>query len=371
MAARDETGRGASERMASLDLLRLFSAVAVAGYHYLFRGSAGTPAYLDHGVSTAAPVAIFGYLGLNLFFMISGFVIAWSAEGRSFTGFVIARFSRLYPGFLACMTITFVVLLLAGDPRLPAGAGQYGANLAMLAPAFGQPFMDGVYWTIILEMVFYFWVSLAILSGLFSSRRLLLVAAWLVIAMINERWLQSGAVRLALITEYAPFFAGGILAYHLVAHRRGGDVLMLMAAAFLMALSHMAGMQAWMLEHYGTALTSRELVLAGIALHLVFWATVMARRFVSPTPLVLMLGGLTYPLYLLHQNIGYVTINALAPSIGEAGALSAASVMVLLLSWSVWRFIEAPGRRWLAGRLHAMASYAWRFLPAGRTTAAS
>lgn len=332
-------------RIGSLDLLRLVSALAVVAFHYLFRGAQGSTPYLHAGYPGAEAMAIWGYLGLNLFFLISGFVIAWSAEGRDFKAFAIARFSRLYPGFIACMSVTFVVLALAGDPAFPVTLMQYAANLAMVAPAFGQPFMDGVYWTIILELVFYGWVSVAILTGLFSRARLFLVALWLAVSMANEYWLGSGALRMLLITEYAPFFAGGILAHHIISRGRTAEALLLAAVAFLTALTHMKGMQGWMLAHYGVALSDRQLVAGGIALHVAFWFAIAARGRIPSTPLVIMLGGLTYPLYLLHQNIGYVAIDRLAPHVGHALAPAAALGLVATLSWAVWRHVETPGRR--------------------------
>ncbi|MFP1632631.1 acyltransferase family protein [Zhengella sp. ZM62] len=360
MASQGERHAEITERVGSLDLLRLVSALAVVAFHYLFRGAHGGAPLLDAAYPAAGAVAIFGYLGLNLFFLISGFVIAWSAEGRSFTGFAIARFSRLYPGFVACMSITFLVLAFADDPRLPASAAQYAANLAMVAPAFGQPFMDGVYWTIVLELVFYFWVSVAILTRVFSNARLLVLALWLAVSIVNEYWLGSGVLRMVLITEYAPFFAGGMLAHYLLSRGRSMEAVLLCAAAFLMALSHMKGMQGWMLSHYGIALTDRQLLTGGLVVHLLFWFAVAVRSLIPATPLVMMLGGLTYPLYLLHQNIGYVLINMLAPHAGHALAAVAALLIVTALAWAVWRHVETPGRRAVSALLHGAVRLADR-----------
>ena len=50
-----------------------------------------------------ASYAQYGFLGVPVFFIISGFVIAYSAEGRTPVGFAIARFSRIYPTFLFCV----------------------------------------------------------------------------------------------------------------------------------------------------------------------------------------------------------------------------------------------------------------------------
>ncbi len=133
---------GNSDRLASLDLLRVVAALAVVAFHYLFRGAAGDP-MLDVAYPALAPFALAGYLGVNLFFLISGFVIAWSAEGRDGVNFAIARFARIYPGFVASMTITFVVLLWAGDPRCRDRAWKPSSTSSSAVPAL-QRFQCGV-----------------------------------------------------------------------------------------------------------------------------------------------------------------------------------------------------------------------------------
>ena len=86
-------------------------------------------------------------------------------------------------------------------------------------------------------------------------------------------------------------------------------------------------------------------------------ATIRARwrELVRPGPAVLMLGGLTYPLYLLHQHIGYAVINAAMPLAGRWAAAGIAIVVMLALSWAVWRFVETPSRRRIVAALNPLA----------------
>lgn len=332
-----------SDRLATLDLLRLVAALAVVAFHFLFRGTAGVP-MMDTAFPEAAGVAIHGYLGVHLFFLISGFVIAWSAEGRDWRSFAIARVVRLYPAFLVCMSLTFALLWLAADPRMPVSAVQYLANLLILAPAAGQPFVDGVYWSIVLEIDFYGWVALAVCAGVFERWKLPLVAGWLVLCAANEFWLGSGAARLLFITEYGAFFAAGVLMHHIWSRGASAEALMLLAAAFLISSNTLMVGQGWMQAHYGQALSMAELLAANTVIYALPVAAIFAGRLVAPSPLILALGGLTYPLYLLHQNIGYLAIDSLAPEIGRWPALAAVTAGMLLLSWAIWRFVERPLR---------------------------
>ena len=333
-----------SDRIATLDYLRVVAALSVVAFHYLFRGAAAD-GFLAVGYPDAAPVAIYGYLGVNLFFLISGYVIAWSAEGRTWRDFAIARFVRLYPGFLICMTISFSVLVWVRPPWADVSLTQYAANLLMFAPAFGQHFVDGVYWSIILELVFYGWVALALMAGVFQRLRLELVAGWLILSALNEYAFGSGALRLVFVTEFAPLFTAGILLHHIQTRGRSAEAIVLLAASVMLSTSLMGVGQGWMQEHYGRSVGTGPLALANLVIHGLVIAAIALRKVVPPTRTALALGGLTYPLYLLHQNIGYVAIDFAAPYIGKWPAAILAAIFMVALSFAVWKWLEAPARR--------------------------
>ena len=71
--------------------------------------------------------------------------------------------------------------------------------------------------------------------------------------------------------------------------------------------------------------------------------------------------GITYPLYLLHQNAGYIFINALSPFVGKWMALGIASVVTILAAWAIWRFVEPVGRI-LIRHVFRMLERRWRRL---------
>jgi peptidoglycan/LPS O-acetylase OafA/YrhL len=152
-----------------LDILRLASALLVAVFHLFFWSWAGifsTGDQTRHVFADAAqfPSAVsltsFGWIGVDTFFVISGFVISSSTVLSSPIEFLTGRMLRLYPAVWIFASATVAVLyLVAGDP--PAKLlGRYVRSL-LLIPL--HPWIDGVYWTLSAEISFYAVVFLCLL----------------------------------------------------------------------------------------------------------------------------------------------------------------------------------------------------------------
>lgn len=157
-------------RIPVLDLLRLAAVGAVILCHYGFWGPTSTNGVSQVALPALAPVGQYGFLGVSVFFAISGFVIAYSAEGRSWVGFIIARFSRIYPTFLLCMTLTFAITLATGVGHYDVTRTQWFANFFIAAPFLGQPYVDTAYWSLVIEVAFYGWIALFMMLGWFPRR---------------------------------------------------------------------------------------------------------------------------------------------------------------------------------------------------------
>jgi peptidoglycan/LPS O-acetylase OafA/YrhL len=330
-------------RIGNLDLLRFCAALAVVIYHFMFRGHAADG--FSPLAFPGADMARYGFLGVSCFFVISGFVIAYSAQGRNLVAFAAARASRLYPAFLVCMSITALVGLALAHPgsRLEPTLPAYLANLTMIAPAFGQPFMDGAYWSIILEMIFYGWVALFIALGLFHHRLMTLVAAWLVIGLVNEIMIGSGILRILLITQYAGHFGLGILLYRIDSAGwkvSPGDMGVAALAICLMVVGEYNSMRT--MEAYfgfqgsiGTTLAFLALAIAAVV------AAVQLPSLVAPG-ISAALGGISYPLYLLHQHIGYLLFQTWGSAVNRWLLLATTIAGLVLLAFVIWRLVEVP-----------------------------
>ena len=342
-------------RVEVLDLLRMIAVLAVIAFHFGYRGPA---TFTGAGVALPdiANLAKYGYLGVQLFFVISGFVIAYSAEGRTSTAFAIARVARIYPGFLFCMTATFLATLAFGAPRFDATVSQWAANLLIAAPALYQPYMDSAYWTIVCEVIFYAWVYLLIASGLFRRRIDVVVLIWLALSLLNETALQSHAVRKLFLTDQSAFFAAGLLLYEIFKGRRDAVLQCLFGLATAGAvLQGLANVQ-WLREHYMTAFDDWTVATLCLISILVVTLAVRVRRLPLPPGVIVAIGGLTYPLYLLHQQVGYIALQQLGGHVTPKGILVVVIIAALIAaSWAVWRYIERPAQRLLKKALSQMA----------------
>lgn len=347
-----------ADRNGLLDLLRFAAALMVLVYHFLCRG-AREGGYLDHSFGAVGDSITLGYLGVNLFFMISGFVIIWSATGRDWYGFSISRLARLYPAHLVAMTLTFLIMAWWAEPPYATDGFQWLANLSMVAPLFGAPFMDGAYWSIVIELIFYAWVVIGLFSGALPRHTDMAVAAWMALIIANNLVIGSRPVELLFLTEYGAYFALGVMVWRISS--LGGNRLRLVLAGLALVMTfHAAEVQRLdVTARLGDTATAMSAALANAGIIALFLLAATLGRHVKAGPWALALGGISYPLYLVHQNAGYILINLTAPAIGKWSAFALAVVLSLAVSWWIYRHVEPTGR----SIIRTLFSPAARFLP--------
>lgn len=145
------TSKTQLHRVKELDSLRGIAAILVVIFHFTMD---------QQGTSHLFTL---GSTGVDLFFIISGFVIFMSLlKIRDSKSFIINRVSRLYPTYWACVTFTFILISItaAYDPTVRhVSFGHYLANMTMFQHFFLISDIDGPYWTMIIEMMFYIGIS--------------------------------------------------------------------------------------------------------------------------------------------------------------------------------------------------------------------
>jgi peptidoglycan/LPS O-acetylase OafA/YrhL len=370
-ASEPGASRDNAARVQALDLLRLVAVLGVVLFHYGFRGPAA-PGQTLVAIPELAAVARYGFLGVPIFFVISGFVIAYSAQGRTALGFTIARVARIYPTFVLCMTLTCVAAFLLGQPSFQTGLAQWLANLFIAAPALGQPYMDSAYWSLVVEVTFYGWVAILIAVGLFPRRIDTIVLVWLGISVLNELTIDAAVVEKIFLADDSGFFATGLMIHEFYRGRRDIRLQCLLAASVATAVFQAVHNLAWLRGQTGTAFD--DWIVAAICLGsiwLIFKATQIRSLPIAPG-LVATLGGLTYPLYLLHQKLGYAVMGWIHPAPPPAILVLAIVAGMILLSWLVWRYFERQAQPWTRQTLNHWASrFGWspKSMPAAGASA--
>lgn len=330
------------ERFYEIDLLRFIAAALVVMFHYTFRGYAA-----DAMTVVAYPglgqIFRYGYLGVDLFFMISGFVIMLSARHANARKFLISRITRLYPAYWFGVSLTALVTLFWGGARYHVGLFQYLANLTMAHSLLGLPVedVDGAYWSLAVELKFYLLIFMILIFGLLDKFKYFLIA-WLLITVLLLSYDHFPMANFWLFPQWSAYFiAGAILSY---IREEGLNIRkgMLLIACYVVALQQAEARAAIYSLHYQALLDPRWIALIISAMFLLLLAISCGWLRLRGSLLIVQLGAMTYPLYLMHQNIGFMLMNHLYRHLEKHVLLLLAIIVMLSLAYAVHHWIEQP-----------------------------
>ena len=335
----------------SLDLLRFYAALFVIYYHYA-AAFLLTPDKMSAGLlgSTSlpdnpAPFAYYGWLGVEIFFVISGYVITMSAARiTNATDFIIKRFWRLWPTALLCSSLTLIVTLCYG---FTLGEQLNSWIRAAIFIPFG-PYIDGSYWTLAIEVSFYLIIALIIKVNSQTDRILkfgmmlgLLSLIYYLIAPsvnISNRWSQ-----LALLI-HANFFVLGIAIYHWHARIRPIWALCtipIWLCGCCIALAHHVAERSKALA-IDLSLDVALIFFLGpiLIIALAPWSQAWLANRLN-LRIISTIGLITYPLYLLHQLIGAAMIGVICklgvPYFTSAGIVA---ICMIGLAYCITIYLE-------------------------------
>lgn len=326
-----------TNRIEVLDLLRFVAAISVVFYHYLYRGwRTGGLSDVDFGLYDG--FLKYGYLGVQVFFVISGFVIYLTIRKRDVNSFLISRFTRLYPTYWLCLTITLLFVFLIDDGRFDIGFFNSILNYLMFSKIFGIPFVDGAYWTLIYELVFYFWVFVSLLFKRDYLVEILSVFSFISLAFIvlgfDEKhmvfWCGSFVGYFLVGAVFYRIYINDFRRYHIPLLFFGGLLCLIQAYIQLEKKNQIPGVE---LSYY-------VVVCVLVALFVFFY--LLSRGYVNfiNCKCFWHLGVITYPCYLLHQNIGYIILNRFGDEISPWVLIFLFSSLLLVASYLIGRFFE-------------------------------
>lgn len=305
-----------------MDYGRLLAAIWIMLDHLAF---IGLNPKITHGISgfgAVSAVSAYGIIALYFFFLMSGLVITLSAQTQSAASFVTHRAVRLYPAYLVCMIATTVICNLWGPPQFHVGLRQFLVSLTMIAQVLGYRLIDASYWTLALELTFYAFVLVLVMTGLIRRRLQAVVTLWIALQAV----MAFTPYRAPLLTDSYALIAGGSVLC--LIYQRRNPALNWLLLAIAVALSVKAAVE------YAPRSQLDRLAMGAmtVAIYAIF---VAMRDFRLRLPFAERLGSLNYPLYLLHFHIGLTAMTWVATErnrwfvlIGVSLGLIAASALI-------------------------------------------
>lgn len=337
-------GKG-RDRLAALDGLRFLAALSVVLFHFVGQTPEAMKGIWGRPYQSLFPelhgYLAFGRLGVDLFFLISGFVICMSAWGRTPRDFFISRVTRLYPMYWIAIVVSACVIYFADTPFGHPHPRVLLANFTMLQTPLGVSNLDPVYWTLWPELCFYLTFAVVVWKGLTYQRVVIFCGLWTVAAVL------APAAHIPLLTlvvnpTSAPYFIAGMAFYLMYRYRPTPLLWGIVAMSWLLALHFLlaptGGRNNW--ETWSPwrgwlvlAVTVFFLMVGAIALG---WTRRLRWRGLT------VMGTMTFPLYLLHDTLGMTVAHHFGDRVDPLLLVGVTVAALVVLSYLVHRFVERP-----------------------------
>ena len=317
-------------RLHELDSLRGIACLMVFFFHHSIRFNPDDTHWAFH----------YGYLGVDLFFMISGFVIYLTLDRtKDWKDFVFHRFSRLYPAYWLCVLLTFLAINLSpfSTEKLPNYMLIF--NMTMFQHWVGIKDIDLAYWTLNLELSFYVFMLFAYLSGYLKAYRAI------VILMMLPLWLRAIIPAASEpLFHYLTFFraghlfGAGIIFYHL--YKSEGRLSIVDGILLLLCL---------LTQPLWRAPFNLIELLHVLVFFVIFFLLAKNKLAWIKVRVLLFYGQISYILYLIHESVG-LEILKLFKYIGiENWYLSRGLLLALItvFCYIASKYYEQPLQKWL------------------------
>jgi peptidoglycan/LPS O-acetylase OafA/YrhL len=304
-------------------------------------------------------------MAVAMFFMVSGFVIVMVAQRETQVEFVLKRVLRIFPPLWLSLLLIAIVHPLA--PLVGMTPDQRNLNLEHLLAApdawanilmsatlanywFGTPEVNGVAWTLAIEVSFY--AMVAVLLPLFKTRprtALAISAAVLATLQVDDVAHSHKVVFLVAVgSVYVTYLFLGSLVYLRWSGRIGNAFFavgtVLFAALFLHGVKTMVLQPPYKFSDYGVSYAFGWFA---------FVALLLVNRHLRIDRVTAFFARISYSLYLNHGSMGLIMISFLYPWFGYGASLVLAFAWVVAISALSYKYVEAPSqrlaRRWSAG----------------------
>jgi peptidoglycan/LPS O-acetylase OafA/YrhL len=343
--------------------LRGIAALLVCLGHLLgnFWYSAGAPTFLHSPAMAARPIpaiSVFyfdswhgfgsGQFAVGLFFVISGFVIPISLVARPASLFLVGRFFRIWPVYAAGLFVSVIAVggtsAFLGHLYIPS-LSHIVAHLLFMRDLFGIPLIDGIVWTLEIEIRFY--LVCALIAPWIRAGKLWHIVVLAVVGASVASLVSTKTDSLALLSLTASWqfitlmFVGTVFAFlyrGVIDQQRTILAVLMLLAAFYVQLRCNHPVPDGTFIQPGLQY-AREYLCAPAAFAVAFFG----RKYLKPFIVFDHLASISYPLYVVHPILGFASLRILIYfGASDTLAIFIALGVVWLVSWVVHKFIERP-----------------------------
>jgi peptidoglycan/LPS O-acetylase OafA/YrhL len=361
------------KRIQTIDSFRAISIIAVILYHFFSRW---TPPYNQENLYPYANNFDFferGKLGVQFFFIISGFVIYFTLTNTtSFKEFWKKRFARLVPSmFVASVCIFIFISLFDNTNKFPSGHYiiNFIPSLTFISPAIFEKFglnvayLDGSFWSLWPEIQFYILASSLyfiskkhFLRNLVSISIFFIIGNFLIIKFCSLNVLPKTTSNQILvmhsmvnecfnILSKLQYFISGVLFFELYRAKSNGNDLNKYITLPLIFIF------LWTIFNLRHDPTSAIIISLQFSLFfvLIFFPNLL--RFLN-NKIIAEIGKSSYFLYLIHQRIGVILIFSLCPILFPQNLIFIVILIFLLILLSIFvtKKIEIPLSKFIVGK---------------------
>lgn len=338
-----------TKQLPGLDCIRFAAACLVMIFHLSYWCVVWPGAPTNTLLTGIQPAewAWFGWVGVEIFFVLSGFVIAFSASQSSPGLFLRSRILRLAPAAWICATLCASLLLTT---RLAAPSDVMPAWLRTILFWPQGPWVDDVFWTLGVEISFY---GLVLITSFLAPNRLrelawglaaLSFVYWVAAAIWDLHRVVLGRIADLLLLKHGGFFAVGMMLFSWQKSPVSKNDILFFSAAVLACLAEI-----------GAVTESKTDALPGefnVFVPWMIWFLATFFIWISAESATLnrllyrfkghlrSAGHATYPLYLLHTLVGSVIIHSLPLSTPSSLKVAIGAVCSIVIAFLVAAFPE-------------------------------
>jgi len=327
--------RARSVHYAELDAIRGLAALGIVLYHFTTRYSQLGYSHVDSPLSFAL-----GQYFVECFFILSGFSISLSLSlDRRPYRFLVRRFARLFPVYWVCIVTIYAVLALWPLENRSVSFGAFLVNLTMMQGILKMGYVDVAHWVLPILVIFYAAIALVYAAKL---DRHLLPICLIFVSMQIAYWLMHSRYGFDipgenfLLLTHGHLLILGVSFYYI---KEGKQLSLWHFVPFLCILAHMF-----------VANKTSIMVVCGFTV-LLYGFSRGWLQFMAIRPL-LFLGSISYSLYLIHQNIGYVMLSRMmAFGVSPLTTLISVVVVMIFVAALLRYYVEIPGNRFVRSLL--------------------